>query len=156
MEARKVLVKENDEALIACPCCNITKKLSVEIYKQNSKRDLRIKCCCGNVFCLCLEYRKNYRKTVKLLGKSTNLSNHRESQDIIIKNISLGGVGFCPFAEHKIRQNDRLQVSFLLNDFNNTNINTDVTVRTVDNDYVGCEFNNTRKIKEEIGFYFLA
>ena len=155
MGARKVLVKEDDLAIISCPGCGKTKKLSMVPYKQNSKRDLRVKCSCENVFCLCFEYRRDRRKSVRLLGKSINLSNHRESQDIIIKNISMGGVGFYPFKQHKTKQEDRLQLFFELNDCNNTPLKVDVTVRTVCNDYVGCEFNNTGKIEASIGFYLL-
>jgi hypothetical protein len=155
METCKVLVKEDDCATIICPCCSKTKKISAGPYRQNSRRNLRVKCSCDEVFWLSLEYRRDYRKLVKLLGKSVNLSNHRESQDIIIRNISKGGVGFCPFTQHKTRPDDRLLVSFELNDCNCTPIETDVTVRTVSDVYIGCEFNNTHNIEKSLGFYLL-
>ena len=154
MGARKVQVKENDTVIISCPCCGKTKELSVERFKQNYRRDLRVKCICQKIFHLCLEFRKDFRKSVKLLGKSTNLSNHGESHDIIIKNISIGGLGFTPFKNHKIKKDDRLLLSFELNDYNNTRIDTDAVVRTVKHDYIGCEFNNKQKIESSYGFYF--
>ncbi len=156
MEAGKVLVKEGDNATITCPICQKSKKISVAKYKEQSKRELRIKCSCGNIFCLCLEYRKHPRKSVKLLGKSINLSKHRESQDIIIKNISLGGIGFYPFKKHRTEKEDRLQVSFALNDRNSTLIDTDATVRAAGKDYIGCEFNASETFMTSLGFYLLS
>jgi hypothetical protein len=155
MEAGKVLVKEGDVAIITCPLCKKSKKLSVAKYKEIGKRELRIKCSCGNIFCLLLEYRRHPRKPVKLLGKSINLSKHRERQDIIVKNISLGGIGFYPFKTHRTQKDDRLQVSFALSDSNNTPIDTNATVRAAGKDYIGCEFNSSETIKTSIGFYLL-
>jgi len=155
MKERKVLVKGDDVAILSCPNCGKIKKLNVGHFRQNCKRVLRAKRSCDEIFSICLEYRKDVRKSVKLLGRTVNLSNHNETQDIIIKNISKGGVGFCPFKKHKTKQDDRLLVLFQLNDSNSTSINTDVTVRTVNNDYIGCEFNNIEKIKIPLGFYLL-
>ena len=94
MEIRKVTVKEDDVASISCPSCQKTKKIPVGHYKETGKRQLKVKCCCDNVFDISLEYRRHYRKQTKLLGKSINFSSDREQQDIIIENISAGGIGF--------------------------------------------------------------
>jgi hypothetical protein len=155
MQARKVLVKEGDVANITCPICLKTKQLSVARYKEIRKRELRIKCSCDNLFCLCLEYRKHPRKSVRLLGHSTNLSKHRERQDIIIKNISLGGIGFSTFNEHRTQKDDQMHVSFELDDCNNSQINSEAIVRSMSKDHVGCEFNTTEKFKTPLGFYLL-
>lgn len=156
MEARKVLVKEGDIAIATCPFCRQTKKLSVAHYKEERKRDLRIKCSCREIFCLCLEYRRHPRKKVKLLGKSINLSNHRENQDIIIKNISMGGIGFCYFRKHRTQVDNLLEVAFDLNDRPHTPIETRAMVRGVNKDYVGCEFNGIEGFKTRLGFYLLS
>lgn len=156
MEAKRVLVKEGDVAIITCSFCSKTKKLSVVPYKEKRKRELRIKCSCEKIFSICLEYRKHQRKSIKLLGKSINLSQHRKSQDIILMNISLGGIGFNPKKKYEIREDDRLQVSFSLNDSNSTPIETTATVRTIGKDYVGCEFNTTENFKPALGFYLLS
>lgn len=155
METRKVLVKEGDVVIVTCPSCRKTKQLSLAQYKEKRKRELRIKCSCGSIFCLCLEYRRYPRKPVRLLGKSINLSSHRESQDIIIKNISQGGIGFSPFKKHRTQKDDLLQVLFDLNDSKNTSVDTRATVRAASKDYVGCEFNSTESFKKSLGFYLL-
>ena len=156
METGKALVKEGDTATISCPICLKAKKISVARYREQNKRELRIKCSCGNIFCLCLEYRKHPRKPVKLLGKCINLSKHRERQDIIIKNISLGGIGFYPFRKHRTQKEDRLEVSFLLNDRNNTPIDADAIVRAAGTDYICCEFNASETFTASLGFYLLS
>lgn len=156
MEMRKILVKEGDIAIITCPFCRKTKKLSVAQYKEKRKRELKIKCSCDKVFDICLECRKHPRKESKLIGKSINLSNHRESQDVIIKNISLGGIGLCPFRKHKTKKDDRLQVSFALNNTNHTLIDAHVSVRFTSNDHIGCEFNSTEHFKTPLGFYLIS
>jgi len=122
-------------------------------YKETGKRQLKIKCCCDKIFDISLECRRHYRRPIKLLGKIINLSNHREQQDIIIKNISAGWIGFCPFKKQKTRKDDRLQVSFILNDVHQTPVETCVTVQSTTNEYVGCEFNSTEKFTTPLGFF---
>ncbi len=156
MEMRKVMVKEGDVAIITCPFCKKTKKVSVGQYKETGKQELKIKCSCDKMFCICLECRIHHRKPAKLLGKSINLSNHREKQDVIIKNISSGGIGFCSFKKHRTRKDDRLQVSFNLNDIQHTPVDAHVTVRSATNDYIGGEFNSTEKFKTSLGFYLIS
>ena len=156
MEIKKVVVKEGDIAIISCPFCRKTKKMSVVRHKEIGKRELKIKCSCDKTFCICLECRRHHRKPAKLLGKSINLSNHREKQDVIIQNISLGGIGFCSLKKHRTRKDDRLQVSFDLNDVQNTPIDAEVTVRSTTIDYIGGEFNSTEKFKTSLGFYLIS
>ena len=156
MQTTKALVKEGDVGIITCPYCRRVKKMSVAQYREKGKRKLLIKCSCDKVFCLCLEYRKHPRKPVELLGRSVNLSLHRETQDIIIRNISLGGVGFSPPAQHRTRKDARLQVSFALKDCKNTFLDTDVIVRAASRDYVSCEFNNPEAYRPSLGFFLLG
>ena len=157
MEKRKLLVKDDDIANIVCPFCRETKNLSVSEFKEKGKRDLRVKCACDKIFEIYLEYRRHPRQETRLLGKSINLSNHRENQDVIIKNISLGGVGLCPFSRsHNTRKNDKLQITFTLNNSKQTIIDTNVSVRAVAEDYIGCEFNTTDHFKTSLGFYLIS
>jgi len=157
VKTRKLLIKENDIAVIVCPSCGQTKNLSVSHYKENRKRELRIKCSCGAFFDICLEFRRYPRQETRLLGKSINLSNHRESQVVIIKNISLGGLCLCPFSKnHRTRKDDRLHVFFTLNNSQQTPIESKASVRSVSSDFIRCEFNSTDHFKTELGFYLIS
>lgn len=155
METRKVLVKEGDIINVACGSCLKTKKMSVAQHRENGRRELRIKCSCNNIFCLCLEYRHHFRKPIKILGKSINLSK-REGRDIVIKNISIGGIGLSPLKKHRTQKDDLLQVMFTLNDSNNTLIEAQTAVKTVTDNYIGCEFEATDNFKTSLGFYLLS
>ena len=156
MDANKVLVKDDNTAIITCPSCHLTKKISVADYKGGSKRNLRIKCTCSHIFHLCLEHRRHPRKHVKFLGKSINLSRHRERQNIIIKDISLGGVGFYSFDLHHARRDDHMLVLFNLNDVKMTSIGANVTVRNITDDYFNCEFAPGQNFMSTLGFYLLS
>jgi hypothetical protein len=157
METRKLLVKVGDIAVLTCPSCSQTKDLPVSDYREKGKRELRIKCSCDEIFDICLEYRKHPRQEARLLGRSINLSNHREDQDVIVKNISQGGIGLCPFSgKHRTRKDDQLLISFTLNNSKQTSIETNVTVRSVAKDYIGCEFNSTDHFKTALGFYLIS
>ena len=157
MKTRRLLVKEGNIAVVVCPFCRQTKNLSVSQYKETSKRELKIKCGCDELFDICLEFRKHPRQETRLLGKSINLSNHRENQDVIIRNISLGGICLCPFSKvHRTKKDDQLHVSFTLNNLKQTPIETQVSVRSVSSDFIGCEFNSTDHFKTALGFYLIS
>jgi hypothetical protein len=68
-------------------------------------------------------------------------------------NISLGGIGFCPAKKHRIQKDNRLLVSFVLNDWNNTSIDTDATLLAAGRHHVGCEFKTTEAFRSAFGFY---
>lgn len=155
METKNLLVKDGDEAIITCVSCLQRKKIPMALIREKRMRELRIKCSCNNIFCLCLEYRKYYRKPIKLLGKSINLSK-REGRDIVISNISLGGIGLRSLKKHRTQKDDLLQVMFTLNDINNTPIEAKAAVRSVSENYIGCEFEATEDFKTSLGFYLLS
>lgn len=156
MEPRKILVKEDDVAIVTCPSCRVLRKVSVEKYKKKSKRQLNIKCSCGNFFQVSLEFRKYPRKLTKLIGRTVNISKRKDPQRVIIKNISLGGIGFSPFTDKNCEMYDQLMVSFNLDDASHTHIDAQVTVRAANEDYVGCEFNARDQFKKDLGFYLIT
>ena len=153
MEVIKIKVKDGGDAAITCPFCMNATSLPVGDYLDAGKRTLKVKCFCSEFFIICLEPRQHPRKGTNLLGQSVNLTNQNEKQDIIVENISLGGIAFCPFKKHQTRKDDQLKVSFLLNDIQNTPIDANVTVRSSTDDQVGCEFNSTEKFRAPLSFF---
>jgi hypothetical protein len=156
MEISRVVVKDGDTATVACPFCRKTKKISVVKYKNTGQRKLKIKCICERVFSIYLEFRRHFRKPAGLLVESVNLSNDREKENLVMKDISLSGIGLCPFKEHQVRKDDLLQVTFNLNDVGHTFIDADVTVRSTTDDYIGCEFNSTKNFMTPLGFFLAS
>jgi hypothetical protein len=156
MVPKKILVKEGNIAIVTCPLCQKIKKLSVGKYKEKGKRNLKIRCNCETIFEVLLEFRRYPRTSSKLIGHSVNLSKHRESQKILIKNISVGGIGFSPFRDHRTESHDQLMVSFNLNDAAHTYIDSQVTVRAAKENYIGCEFNSNERFIKDLGFYLIS
>ena len=156
MEAAKVLVKKGMTAVVSCPACHRTCTMQVAPYRAEGKRNIRARCSCNTIFSVVLEYRQFPRKKVRLLGKAVNLSHHKTSRAMIINNISMGGVGFSPFEKHRMQKDDRLQLSFILDDSQNTTIEADAIVRNAGRDYVGCEFSNIQNFRAPLGFYLLG
>src|SRR6056300_1943068 len=120
MEISNVVVREGDIAIVTCPFCRKTKKISVIKYKNASKRKLTIKCICERVFSIYLEFRRHFRKPAGLLVESVNLSNDSEKENLVMKDISLSGIGLCPLKEHEVQKDDLLQITFNLNDAHHT------------------------------------
>jgi hypothetical protein len=156
MESRKILVKDGDIAIITCPFCQKVRKLSVEKYKKTGKRNIKIRCNCETIFHTNLEFRRYPRKSIRLIGDCVNISKNRVHKNIIINNISYGGIGFNFFNGYDIARNDQLKVSFNLNNAAQTHIDTQVTVQTANDKYVGCEFNSNDQFKQDLGFYLIT
>ena len=156
METAKILVKEGETAVVSCPSCRRTRTMRVASLRAGAKREVRAKCSCSCIFSFVLEFREYPRKEVRLLGEAVNLSHHKENRAMIIRNISMGGIGFSPFEKHRMKKDDRLQLSFTLNDPQNTTIETTATVRYATQEFVGCEFSNIDNFRAPLGFYLFS
>ncbi|OGQ99472.1 MAG: hypothetical protein A2521_00765 [Deltaproteobacteria bacterium RIFOXYD12_FULL_57_12] len=152
MDVEKVYVRADDTATIKCPRCNAVKQLSVTNFK-NTKKILKIKCACQEVFCVSLEFRKMYRKETKLDGSYNNTSKENDKNRMIVNNISMSGVGFTCIANHKIEKGDRLKVTFTLDDQHRSVIVREAVARLVQGSYIGCEFINVDAFDKYLGFY---
>ena len=64
----KVYVDENNRALIVCPKCGFERNVDATSFK-NKINIVNIKCKCRETFQITLEYRKHYRKEVRLSGE---------------------------------------------------------------------------------------
>jgi hypothetical protein len=64
----KFYVNDANQTTIICPKCGFAKMIDTTNYKKTQKR-LKANCKCGEVFRFTLEFRKNYRKDVRLPGE---------------------------------------------------------------------------------------
>jgi len=65
---KTVFVGNSNQATIICPKCGLTKNIDATNFK-NTKKRLKAKCKCGEVFQVTFEFRKHYRKNVRLPGE---------------------------------------------------------------------------------------
>jgi len=154
MEPQKAFVRENGTTVLKCPFCRHARTVSVQKIKDK-KKVIKVKCSCQKSFSVRLELRKLYRKTVSLNGKYVNLSQNNESGMMIVKDVSMGGIGFEAVGVSSIEKGHELEVTFTLDDTHASVIKKQVVVRIVRDKFVGCEFVHAHKYDKALGFYLM-
>jgi len=153
-EAQKVFVKQDNMAAIKCPYCKSVRTANVAQYKDQRKV-LKVKCACQKVFSITFEFRRMYRKPTNLPGTYVNVTNSEDRGRMVVKNVSMGGIGFSAAGKHRIQKDDELEVEFVLDDKHKSVIRRNVVARMVTPDFVGCEFSNPNEYNKALGFYLM-
>ena len=154
MDPQKVFVREDGSTVIKCPFCSHARTVSVEKFKEK-KKILKIKCSCRKSYLVSLELRKMYRKSTNLKGSYINNSLNNEVGMMIVKDVSMGGIGFEAIGGNRIEKDHELKVTFTLDDTHSSVIMRQVVVRIVNKNYVGCEFTHAHEYNKALGFYLL-
>jgi len=138
-------------AMICCPACGFARKVDALKYR-NTNKALTVKCKCGETFKCSVDFRKSYRKRVNLAGEYTILKNQKKGE-MLVEDISLGGLGFNNMAHHSLENGDVLELKFRLDDPNRSELVRKVSVKIVKGHFVGTEFMEKNRFDKEIGFY---
>jgi len=147
----KVYVDETNRARITCQKCGLNKNIDVTNFKDTHKR-LKAKCRCGEVFRFTLEYRKHYRKKVRLPGEYFVLGKD-EKGEILIEDISMSGIRFASLKPHQISRNDIVELKFTLDNPQRTEIHTIVKIKWIIDRDVGVQFDDPKSLEKDLGFY---
>jgi hypothetical protein len=138
-----VFLNSKDEATFMCNNCGnaLTRDLSQFVHAQTAIR-VNCKCKCGHVFRVLVDRRRNYRKTVNLLGTCHYLNSSGDNKKSLIKIIDISSTGLQistnSFPEFKVGNN--VIVEFGLDDRENTKMNVKATVKRIQAKSVGLEF----------------
>ena len=159
MKLQKAYVRKDGTTVLKCPFCSHARSVSVALLRKK-KKVIRVKCSCQQSYMVNLEQRKLYRKSTSLRG---NYINHSQQDDrgllikgkIIVRDLSMGGIGFETVGNCSIEKNDELEVIFTLDDLHSSVIKKWVEVKIVRNRYVGCEFTHANEYDKALGFYLL-
>jgi hypothetical protein len=135
----KTYIRPDNTAVISCPHCGRQKTLHADSLKQH-KSKLKIKCACGNIFTVDLEFRHRVRKPVSLGGTYTNHSQKDSRGDIKVRNISVSGLEFSSMDVNNFKIGDVLTLKFNLDDEHRSEVRKEATVRAIRTNSVGCEF----------------
>ena len=154
MEPHKVFVREDGTTVIKCPYCAHARTVSVQRFKT-IKKILKIKCRCQKSYTVSLEHRKLYRKSTNLKGSYINNTLNNEPGMMIVKDVSMGGIGFEVVGNNRIKKDHELVVTFTLDDTHSSVIKKQVVVRIVVRNFVGCEFLHAHEYDKALGFYLL-
>ncbi|MBU1162088.1 MAG: PilZ domain-containing protein [Proteobacteria bacterium] len=148
---KKIYVDDTNQATIICPKCLFEKNIDVTNFKDTHKR-LKAKCRCGEVFRFSLEYRKHYRKKVRLSGKYF-VQGKDEKGEIIIEDISASGIRFASLKPHYISRNDTVELKFILDNQMRTEIQGLVKIIWIIDRNVGAEYIDPKSLEKGLGFY---
>jgi hypothetical protein len=154
MEQQKVFVREDGTTVVKCPYCALARTVSVQKFKEK-KQTLKIKCCCKKSYSVTLEFRKTYRKSTSLKGSYINLTLENETGLMMVKDVSMGGIGFEVIGKNHIEKGHELVVTFTLDDTHSSVIKKQVVARIVVGNFVGCEFLHAHEYDKALGFYLL-
>ena len=148
---KKIYVDHTNIATIICPKCGLEKNIDVANFKDTHKK-LKAKCRCGEIFRFTLEYRKHYRKKVRLPGEYF-VQGKDERGEIIIEDISASGIRFASLKPHYISRNDTVELKFTLDNQMRTQIKGLVKIAWMIDRNVGAEFINPKSLEKDLGFY---
>jgi hypothetical protein len=116
---------------------------------------LKARCKCGAAFGILFEVRKAYRKETRLHGNYVKDSAGEEQGRIIVRNISLSGIGFTTLTKHNLKQGDNVRLKFTLDDKRRSEIEKNGVVRVVNDKSIGCQFTGSDQQDEPLGFYLM-
>ncbi len=150
----RYFVSDDNRITLNCPNCGTVTETNVSKFKE-IKREIKIRCKCKKIFSCLLEFRKHYRKRVKLAGEYVNLRN-KESDVMVVSDISLGGISFRTIKQHTIKKGDDLTLTFKLDDKKKTEIRIQAKVMSIYNYNVGTKFLGPHPYKKDLTFYFMS
>jgi hypothetical protein len=141
----KFYVDENNQARIICDKCGMNKNLDVTKFKDTHKR-LKAKCRCGEVFRLTLDFRRHYRKKVRLAGEYF-VQEKDEKGEILIEDISMTGINFATLKPHNFSKDDTVELKFTLDNPMRTKVQESVKIIRIINRNVGAQYINQSRMQ---------
>jgi PilZ domain len=141
----KFYVDENNQARIVCHKCGINKNLDVTKFKDTHKR-LKAKCRCGEVFRLILDFRRHYRKNVRLAGEYF-VQEKDEKGEILIEDISMTGINFATLKPHNFSKDDTVELKFTLDNPMKTRVQESVKIIRIIDRNVGAQYINQSRMQ---------
>jgi hypothetical protein len=144
-----VWIGDDNKGTINCPNCAFGMCIDGSKFR-NTKRKLKAKCKCGEIFQFTIEYRTRYRKEVMLPGEC-NLKGKKV--EIIIRDLSMSGVRFESFVPSPISVDEILEVAFKLNNPPRKEIRKKVKVVWVNGLMIGAKFIEKKSFEKDLGFY---
>lgn len=148
----RTFVKDGNLAVIVCPACGIAKEIDVGQYR-NVMHTLKVNCRCGISFKVLLDFRQSYRKLANLSGTYAMIQPASGGGKILVKNVSLTGIGFEVAGHHAIEAGQKAIVEFTLDNRKETLIKKKVTIRSVRGTFIGGEFHQDQAFEKDLGFY---
>jgi PilZ domain-containing protein len=153
MKVQKSFVKTNNTASIRCPDCALVKNIAVGKFR-NDRHTLKTRCNCGSTFLVALDFRRHYRKLTDIVGMYSLIGPPSSGGgQMQVTNISRSGIAFSVSGMHDIHIGQKALLNFKLDNKKQTELTKKVMVKSIQDNYIGCEFVNQSQIGKDLGFY---
>lgn len=150
-----VYADDADQVNVCCHECGFSKDMDVRMLKKSS-RILKIKCRCGHTFRNRVEFRKTFRKQVKLAGTYLHIKSG-ERAGMLVEDISRSGIGISVKSlPPGLAPGDTLMLTFNLDNARRTEIKKKVKIMSVRNTYIGTQSMDASRYDKELGFYLMG
>lgn len=152
-QVKRIYVTDSNTVSIVCPKCG---KLRHGTIKAGSirTRTMRVRCSCGEVFPIQMEFRRHYRKKTHLKGMFWQ-SEKGLDHPVVIKNISVSGIGFYTENSTLLSEGKPITIAFELDDPQRSLVRKRVVPRRKDGHFIGCEFTSHQYHYDKAIAYYL-
>ena len=149
----KLVFRTNVEnkAVIRCPKCG-AERIIVPAKIPRIEKGLKVRCKCGEYFKCRIEFRKQFRKEVRLKGEYILVVGEKRGEMIVV-DISQNGLAFENMTPHPLKPGDIMNVTFNLDDPRRSQISKRAEVRSVKGNQIGVLFEETQWFDKDLGFY---
>ena len=151
-----VYLNQNYEGTIICKSCG---RWKTQIFPPADviNKPLKVKCRCGAIFDIVREMRKSYRKSAYLQATYRQEGVSEAERVIEIADISQGGVQLRAGVCHHFKVDDKLNLTFILDDKTRAKIHKEVQVKHIHDRVVGTQFSpdDEWSYRKELGFYLM-
>jgi len=141
----RIFLNDRGEGTFICPACDkgVIRDLS-QFAGADAAVRLKCKCSCGNVYRVLIERRRHFRKSTKLVGMfSYRTSAGKPSKGLVkILDISQSGLRFSVNSIPEFEVGSKLTLEFTLDDEDRSQVREVCTVRRIQSNIVGVEFEN--------------
>lgn len=149
----KIFVNDLNKATICCPKCNSLRIIDSTALKTTAKR-VKITCKCGEIFRAFIEFRRAIRKAVNLDGKYKDLNKPKRG-NLIVRELSIGGIAFTANPAHNIKPGDLLEIAFTLDDPQKSEIVLEVIIQHAKDGVIGAGWTGKISNSPALGFYLM-
>ena len=140
--------------MIVCPECDTAREISAAQFRHRQHL-IKVKCKCGHLFKVNLEFRRHFRKPTELEGMYDLTPPGIGGGKIKITDLSLSGACFEVRGIHDIKEGQQGSLVITLDNRKESVLLKRVIIRTVKGNSIGCEFLENRAFEKELGFYLL-
>jgi len=146
-----IYTDDSNQVSITCPKCGVEQNIDTTKFKDTQKK-LDGKCRCGEPYQYSIEFRKSYRKDVRLPGEYI-IPGIEEKGDMIVRDLSMIGIRFECLNPHHISKDDTVKVKFRLDDPNRSEIQKPVKIVRVEDRIIGAYYIEKKLYETNLALY---